>query len=72
MGFVLYDEFEKKIREVLPKCQIETDNYGQIIIYTNKVELSGKEVWDMDDPEVQLDPNDIDEVEDAHEALHEK
>lgn len=30
-----YEEFEKAIKKVLPEASIDTDNEGQIVIYTN-------------------------------------
>lgn len=28
-------DFERKIREFLPNCTVDTDNHGQIIVYTD-------------------------------------
>lgn len=36
-----FGEFEAKIRSILPGADIQTDNYGQIVVYTNKAVLVG-------------------------------
>jgi hypothetical protein len=30
-----YDEFTNKVKEIIPSADFDTDNYDQIIIYTN-------------------------------------
>lgn len=37
------EEFIKKILSILPNASFDVDNYGQIIIYTNK-EFRGKDL----------------------------
>lgn len=37
-----YRELCQAIRNVLPAAQIEEDNYGQIIIYTDLMESKGE------------------------------
>lgn len=30
-----FDELQRKIMEILPQAQLDEDNYGQIVIYTD-------------------------------------
>jgi hypothetical protein len=49
-------EFKNKILEICPEAQFETDNSGQIVIYTNKRTLKDGYVVDYDNAEAIYEP----------------
>lgn len=67
-----YEELEEALDELFPNgFQIETDNHGQLIIYTGLVENDDEELIPMDveedeevDPDLEhLDEDDVDDDE---------
>lgn len=55
-------DFERKIREMIPHANVETDNHGQLIIYTN---LMMKDPNDFDSELTEFVPNQRDEDDDG-------
>lgn len=45
------DEFEAAIRKIIPGAEIVTDNFGQVVIYTNLEEKPNGNLEEFSPPE---------------------
>jgi len=55
------DELKDAIEEVLSGCDIDIDEGGEVVIYTNKMVDDDLELIDVEDDWDELDDNDLDE-----------
>jgi len=50
---MMIEELSEAIQEIIPGASVDCDNYGQIVVYTNKMENDDGEIVDFVDDEGQ-------------------